>query len=164
MSLSAIKCRFGNKINKQDRRLKRKAAKENAHFEKKNNYLKIICLLFICACIITGCANHSAEGDTNGLGMINGEVVPIKTDYPVPHLGWNNLESKHPLLNQDVYFIHSYYVQTDAPIVATADYGLPITAIVQSGNKIGIQFHPEKSGDYGLEILNQALKGGFIHD
>ncbi|AMY05288.1 imidazole glycerol phosphate synthase subunit HisH [Staphylococcus condimenti] len=108
--------------------------------------------------------NHSAEGDTNGLGMINGEVVPIKTDYPVPHLGWNNLESKHPLLNQDVYFIHSYYVQTDAPIVATADYGLPITAIVQSGNKIGIQFHPEKSGDYGLEILNQALKGGFIHD
>lgn len=63
LSLSAIKCRFGNKINKQDRRLKRKAAKENAHFEKKNNYLKIICLLFICACIITGCANHSAEGE-----------------------------------------------------------------------------------------------------
>ncbi|AYU54800.1 imidazole glycerol phosphate synthase subunit HisH [Staphylococcus debuckii] len=108
--------------------------------------------------------DHSAEGDSNGLGIIPGEVVPIKTSYPVPHLGWNNLESKHPLLNQDVYFIHSYYVQTEAPIIATADYGLPVTAIVQAQNKIGIQFHPEKSGDYGLEILNQALKGGFIDD
>ncbi|GEP85296.1 imidazole glycerol phosphate synthase subunit HisH [Staphylococcus piscifermentans] len=108
--------------------------------------------------------DHSAEGDSNGLGIIPGKVVPIKTTYPVPHLGWNNLESEHPLLNQDVYFIHSYYVQTEAPIIATADYGLPITAIVQAQNKIGIQFHPEKSGDYGLEILNQALKGGFIDD
>ncbi|MEL0538372.1 imidazole glycerol phosphate synthase subunit HisH [Staphylococcus debuckii] len=108
--------------------------------------------------------DHSAEGDSNGLGIIPGKVVPIKTAYPVPHLGWNNLESKHPLLNQDVYFIHSYYVQTEAPIIATADYGLPVTAIVQAQNKIGIQFHPEKSGDYGLEILNQALKGGFIDD
>ena len=44
------------------------------------------------------------------------------------------------------------------------NYGLPVTAIVQAQNKIGIQFHPEKSGDYGLEILNQALKGGFIDD
>lgn len=108
--------------------------------------------------------DHSDEGDVSGLGIIPGNVVPIKTTLPVPHLGWNNLESKHPLLNQDVYFIHSYYVQTDAPIIATADYSMPVTAIVQSDNKIGIQFHPEKSGDYGLEILNQALKGGFIHD
>lgn len=107
---------------------------------------------------------HSDEGDVDGLGMIPGRVVPIQTTYPVPHLGWNNLESTHPLLHQDVYFIHSYYVQTKAPIIATADYGLPITAIVQSDNKIGIQFHPEKSGDFGLEILNQALKGGFLHD
>lgn len=107
---------------------------------------------------------HSDEGDVEGLGMIPGRVVPIDTPYPVPHLGWNNLESKHPLLDKDVYFIHSYYVQTPAPIIATAEYGLPITAIVQKYNKIGIQFHPEKSGDFGLAILDQALKGGFIHD
>lgn len=107
---------------------------------------------------------HSDEGDVDGLGMIAGRVVPIDTPYPVPHLGWNNLDSQYPLLNKDVYFIHSYYVQTPASVVATADYGLPITAIVQQDNKIGIQFHPEKSGDFGLAILNQALKGGFIHD
>ncbi|MEB7658222.1 imidazole glycerol phosphate synthase subunit HisH [Mammaliicoccus vitulinus] len=106
----------------------------------------------------------SEEGSAKGLCLLEGNVVPIESPYPVPHLGWNTLQSKHPLLNGDVYFIHSYHVTTDLPIVATADYGQPITAIVQQKNIIGIQFHPEKSGDYGLKILDQALKEGFIND
>lgn len=108
--------------------------------------------------------DFSEEGSTDGLGILEGKVIPIESPYPVPHLGWNTLQSKHPLLNKDVYFIHSYHVSTPLPIVATADYGQPITAIVQQKNIIGIQFHPEKSGDYGLQILDQALKEGFLND
>lgn len=51
---------------------------------------------------------HSDEGDASGLGFIQGNISRIQTEYPVPHLGWNNLVSKHPMLNQDVYFVHSY--------------------------------------------------------
>ncbi|MDT3995291.1 imidazole glycerol phosphate synthase subunit HisH [Mammaliicoccus fleurettii] len=106
----------------------------------------------------------SEEGATKGLGLLEGKVNPIESPYPVPHLGWNNLQSEHPILNGDVYFIHSYHVSTNSPVIATADYGQPITAIVQQKNIIGIQFHPEKSGDYGLEILDLALKEGFLND
>ncbi|WP_323704355.1 imidazole glycerol phosphate synthase subunit HisH [Mammaliicoccus sp. Dog046] len=106
----------------------------------------------------------SEEGATKGLGILQGKVIPIESPYPVPHLGWNNLNSEHPLLDGDVYFIHSYHVSTPLPIVATADYGQDITAIVQQNNVIGIQFHPEKSGEYGLKILDQALKEGFLND
>lgn len=104
---------------------------------------------------------HSEEGDVDGLGFLPGEVKYIVSDFPVPHLGWNNLHSNYPGLNGDVYFIHSYKVVTDENVVATADYGQEIVAIVQKDNIIGIQFHPEKSGDYGLKILNQALQGGW---
>ena len=104
---------------------------------------------------------HSEEGDVDGLGFLPGEVKYIVSDFPVPHLGWNNLHSNYPGLDGDVYFIHSYKVVTDENVVATADYGQEIVAIVQKDNIIGIQFHPEKSGDYGLKILNQALQGGW---
>lgn len=106
---------------------------------------------------------HSEEGDVDGLGWLPGDVIRILSDYPVPHLGWNTLKSKNALLDgQEVYFIHSYHVVTDENVVATTDYGQPITAIVQQGNLIGIQFHPEKSGQIGLAILKQALEGGFL--
>ena len=104
---------------------------------------------------------HSEEGDVDGLSFLPGEVKYIVSDLPVPHLGWNNLHSNYSGLDGDVYFIHSYKVVTDENVVATADYGQEIVAIVQKDNIIGIQFHPEKSGDYGLKILNQALQGGW---
>ncbi|GGI42339.1 imidazole glycerol phosphate synthase subunit HisH [Mammaliicoccus stepanovicii] len=107
---------------------------------------------------------YSDEGFTKGLSLLKGKVVPIDSPFPVPHLGWNTLQSNHPSLNEDVYFIHSYHVVTPSTVVATADYGQPITAIVQQDNIIGIQFHPEKSGDFGLKILDLALKEGFIND
>lgn len=105
---------------------------------------------------------HSEEGDAEGLSYLPGKVEMIHSKFPVPHLGWNQLDSKNPLLQQDVYFIHSYKVVTDENVVASADYGQEITAIVQKDRLIGIQFHPEKSGDAGLKILDQALKGGFL--
>lgn len=105
---------------------------------------------------------HSEEGDAQGLSFLPGRVELIRSELPVPHLGWNTLISDHPLLKEDVYFIHSYKVVTKENVVATADYGQEIVAIVQKDNLIGIQFHPEKSGEAGLAILDQALKGGFL--
>lgn len=104
---------------------------------------------------------HSAEGDVDGLGFIPGNIIPIQTLYPVPHLGWNQLNSSHPLLQTDVYFVHSYQAEMSEFVVAYANYGIQIPSVVQYHNYIGIQFHPEKSGEHGLAILNQALKGGF---
>lgn len=107
---------------------------------------------------------HSAEGDVDGLQLFPGNIIPIQTSYPVPHLGWNNLISNLTELTQDVYFVHSYQAEMSEHVVAYADYGTLIPAIVQYKNLIGIQFHPEKSGEDGLAILNQALKGGFLND
>ncbi|WP_035050951.1 imidazole glycerol phosphate synthase subunit HisH [Carnobacterium pleistocenium] len=104
---------------------------------------------------------HSEEGDVDGLGYLPGTVEKIISSHPVPHLGWNALHSTLPSLNGDVYFIHSYKAVTNENIVATADYGQDVVAIVQKKNILGIQFHPEKSGEIGLAILNQALQGGF---
>lgn len=104
---------------------------------------------------------HSEEGNVAGLGYLPGTVKKITGSLPVPHLGWNELNASLPSLQGDVYFIHSYKVHTDENIIATTTYGDPVVAIVQKDNLIGIQFHPEKSGDQGLQILDQALKGGF---
>lgn len=106
----------------------------------------------------------SAEGDVEGLNIFPGNIIPIQSPYPVPHLGWNNLISKHPLSLHDVYFVHAYQAEMSQHVVAYTEYGTKIPAIVQYQNYIGIQFHPEKSGDDGLAILNQALKGGFQDD
>lgn len=108
--------------------------------------------------------NESHEfGIHKGLGLINGKVVYIDlpSDYKIPHIGWNALHFKKqsPILkyieeNDFVYFVHSYHaVDCEESLVATTDYGREITAIVQSGNVFGCQFHPEKSGDVGLKIL-----------
>lgn len=106
----------------------------------------------------------SAEGDVRGLGRIPGKIEAIQTPYTVPHLGWNNLYSDDSTLKEDVYFIHSYQAPMTDVVVAYADYGTAIPAIIQQGTTMGIQFHPEKSGDAGLAILKQALKGGWTHD
>lgn len=104
-------------------------------------------------------------GEHSGLGLIKGEIRPISevipTNYKVPHIGWNALcFKKESALNKfisngdHVYFVHSYYATNcDESVVATAEYGAMLTATVESGNVYGCQFHPEKSGDVGLNIL-----------
>ncbi|MBR2732314.1 MAG: imidazole glycerol phosphate synthase subunit HisH [Clostridia bacterium] len=104
-------------------------------------------------------------GVHKGLGLLRGSIRPIADVIPaglkIPHIGWNALQiqKETPLFkyinNGDhVYFVHSYYAADcgDA-LIATADYGAPLTASVGSGNVFGCQFHPEKSGDVGLNIL-----------
>ncbi|MBO7667290.1 MAG: imidazole glycerol phosphate synthase subunit HisH [Firmicutes bacterium] len=108
-------------------------------------------------------------GVHRGLGLLPGSIRPLAdalshagANLKVPHMGWNALDicrSDHPLLKDTkngayVYFVHSYYATECQPVtLATADYGLPVTAAVGRDNVCGCQFHPEKSGKVGLNIL-----------
>ncbi len=101
-------------------------------------------------------------GEYEGLGLIRGEIKLLPDNVKKPHIGWNNLNIKirSPLFeglgeSPYVYFVHSYYLETeDIPVVsATTDYGREIQVAVQKDNIFALQFHPEKSGDVGLEIL-----------
>lgn len=97
-----------------------------------------------------------------GLHLVEGSVERIETAFKLPHIGWNQLEfpRESPLflglaLNSSVYFVHSYRAlpADRADILATTDYGTEIVAAVGRGNVFGCQFHPEKSGEVGLQIL-----------
>ncbi len=100
-------------------------------------------------------------GEFDGLGLIKGEIKLLPDNVKKPHIGWNNLNIKmrSPLFDglpesPYVYFVHSYYLETDAPVVsATTYYGKEIQVAVQKDNIFALQFHPEKSGDVGLQIL-----------
>ena len=104
-------------------------------------------------------------GQHKGLGLIKGDVRPIAEvipkDLKIPHIGWNSLifKKKSTLfkyINEGdfVYFVHSYYATScEESISATAEYGKELCASVESGNVYGCQFHPEKSGRVGLNIL-----------
>jgi len=101
----------------------------------------------------------------DGLGLIPGEVIRMNPDgLKVPHMGWNSLKiiNKSPIAaslsdGDYVYFVHSYRAEMKnrANLVAVADYGEEIPAIVQNGNAYGCQFHPEKSESIGLGILRE---------
>ncbi len=104
-------------------------------------------------------------GCHEGLGLLKGSIVPMKNSIPselkIPHIGWNALHftrqsNLFKYINPDdcVYFVHSFYA-TDCndSVIATAEYGKELTAAVQKDNIMGCQFHPEKSGEVGLNIL-----------
>ncbi len=110
---------------------------------------------------------------TKGLGWIAGEVDRIAPQDPtlkIPHMGWNtlNIARPHPVLDgltfgsdgRHAYFVHSYELKTSnrADLIADADYGGPVTAIVGRDNMIGTQFHPEKSQKLGLALIANFLK------
>jgi imidazole glycerol-phosphate synthase subunit HisH len=104
-----------------------------------------------------------------GLGWIAGEVVRIAPDDPalkIPHMGWNELKilTPHPLLKDietgsHAYFVHSFELKPTLPddLIATTDYGGPLTAMVGNENIAGTQFHPEKSQATGLKLLENFL-------
>lgn len=105
-----------------------------------------------------------------GLGIFKGRVVKIpEAGLKIPHMGWNNitLAKESRILPQNepfVYFVHSYYIKPDEEDLVSAytEYGAPLAVAVERGNVFATQFHPEKSGDAGMEILRRflALKGG----
>ncbi|MBK8084650.1 MAG: imidazole glycerol phosphate synthase subunit HisH [Devosia sp.] len=109
---------------------------------------------------------------TKGLGWIAGAVVRIEPagGLKVPHMGWNtlNILQRHPVLagipdgpqGLHAYFVHSYHLSVAQPetLIATAEYGQPVTAIVGRDNLVGTQFHPEKSQTLGLTLIGNFLR------
>ena len=107
---------------------------------------------------------------TEGLGWIRGDVVKMTPNDPglkIPQIGWNTLDRRHPHPLFDgipetlhAYFVHSYHLAAEnrEDVVATVDYGGPMTAFVASGNKAGAQFHPEKSQTLGLALITNFLR------
>ncbi len=113
------------------------------------------------------------HGETPGFGWIAGEVDRITPDDPtlkIPHMGWNTLDLNRPHALLDgvelgpdglhAYFVHSYHLMaaSDDNVVATCDYGGPVTAMVAKDNIAGTQFHPEKSQKLGLALIGNFLK------
>lgn len=104
-------------------------------------------------------------GEHAGLGLIGGSVMPISdvipSDLKIPHIGWNSLEFtrdsklfKYINNGDHVYFVHSFYAADCVQdTIAVSEYGAPLTAAVAKDNVYGCQFHPEKSGEVGLNIL-----------
>lgn len=109
-------------------------------------------------------------GVHEGLGLIKGSVRPIADvipeGYKIPHIGWNLLKfrKESPLfkyIKEDdyVYFVHSYYAaECDESVIAVTEYGADLTAAVANGNVYGCQFHPEKSGEVGMNILKAFME------
>lgn len=110
-------------------------------------------------------------GEHEGLGLLKGSVVPMQGVIPpelkIPHIGWNALHFKreHKLFryikeNDCVYFVHSFYAEgCEDSLIAVAEYGKELTAAVAKDNIMGCQFHPEKSGNVGLNILRAFCEG-----
>ena len=104
-------------------------------------------------------------GEHEGLGLLKGSVIPMEGSIPanlkIPHIGWNALKFqgesklfKYIKEGDCVYFVHSFYASgCEDSLIATAEYGKDLTAAVAKDNVMGCQFHPEKSGDVGLNIL-----------
>ena len=106
----------------------------------------------------------SEEGETKGLGIFDAKVLQFPPTALVPQMGWNNFKSlKGKLfdgitLENDCYFVHSYYAEICTETIAVTDYILPFSAALQKNNFYATQFHPEKSAKIGLQILNNFLK------
>lgn len=111
--------------------------------------------------------NRSEEGRLKGLSVLDGDVIMLPKKRKIPHMGWNNLKivRNSKLLkglknNIWVYFVHSYRAKPKdrGVVVAKSDYGLEFPAVIERRNLFGTQFHPEKSGDVGMEILKNFLQ------
>lgn len=122
-------------------------------------------------------ADSSTEGADNdlgtpGLGLIPGQVRHLSSlgcTLRVPHVGWNSIKRTNPEAHlfegipdgTDFYFVHSYAFvpQASTDVLATTDYGVPVTAAIHRGNVWGAQFHPEKSSRAGLRLLRNFIEG-----
>jgi imidazole glycerol-phosphate synthase subunit HisH len=110
---------------------------------------------------------HSAEGDTQCMGLLPGRVTRIAANahVRVPHMGWNRLqrERESPLLRgiedgAQAYFVHSYAADVDDSCIASVEHGRRRAALVQRGNIAGAQFHPERSAQAGAQLLRNFLE------
>ncbi|MEH6656489.1 imidazole glycerol phosphate synthase subunit HisH [Leeuwenhoekiella marinoflava] len=106
---------------------------------------------------------HSTEGDTTGLGIFDVDVVKFSKEVKVPQIGWNEITDLQSELftdipeNSHMYLVHSFYAPKCTEIIATTNYELDYASALQKDNFYGVQFHPEKSGVVGEQILKNFL-------
>lgn len=109
------------------------------------------------------------HGETEGFKWVRGDVQPFsgKTEFSVPHMGWNDtkINKYDPILEgvengTDFYYLHSYFVncKNQEDVLATCNYGFDFAAIIKIDNIYAVQFHPEKSQNFGLKIINNFVK------
>ncbi len=113
-------------------------------------------------------ADHHAEGEVDGLKLFRGSVRRIPEGLKIPEIGWNQVQPSRenlPIFEHIppasyFYFLHSYYVEPldQAGVAATTDYGSPYCSVIATERVWGTQFHPEKSGEMGLQMLRNFLK------
>ncbi len=122
-------------------------------------------VLGICLGMQLMCA-YCEEGDTKGLGIFDVSVVKFKNTVKVPHIGWNQITNLKSVLFKDIaenefmYLVHSYYIPINNYCIAETDYGESYTSAMQKDNFYGVQFHPEKSGKVGEQLLQNFLNIG----
>jgi imidazole glycerol-phosphate synthase subunit HisH len=123
-------------------------------------------LLGICLGMQLLFTSSDEHGYYQGLNLLPGHVVQFQGDYLIPHMGWNWLDFKHPhplfrgLEEAHVYFVHSYHVQAANAddVIATTEYHQDVAAVVARHHVYGMQFHPEKSGELGLQLLDRFVQ------
>ena len=131
---------------------------------KESNLVEVIKelnqpVLGICLGMQLMC-DYTEEGNVKGLGIFNVPVVRFADNLKVPHMGWNSLQNSNGLLanlEEQVYFVHSYYVPLCNQTMASCDYHGLFSAALIKDNFFGCQFHPEKSGSVGEEVLKRFL-------
>lgn len=111
--------------------------------------------------------------ENSGLGIIPGDIISLAdkvgdSSLKIPHMGWNNITFKEDSIfpqagDKYVYYVHSFYAPVNDYTIASSKYGdAEITGIVKKDNVFGMQFHPEKSGDYGLSLLESFVNYGEV--
>jgi imidazole glycerol-phosphate synthase subunit HisH len=109
-------------------------------------------------------AKSSEEGDTAGLGIFDVDIIKFSNTVKVPQMGWNNIYNLKSALfegvseNEYMYLVHSFYAPKCSDAIAYTDYETTYTSALQKNNFYGVQFHPEKSGKVGEQILKNFLK------
>ncbi len=120
-------------------------------------------VLGICLGLQLMCTS-SEEGNTQCLGIFDTSVKKFTNHKIVPHMGWNNFENiqgglfKQIDKNDDMYFVHSYYAEISTDTIATCNYIVPFSAALQKDNFYATQFHPEKSANFGEQLLKNFLE------
>lgn len=120
-------------------------------------------MLGICLGLQLMC-KFSEEGNTNCLGIFDTDVKKFPNTGKVPHIGWNNFETtkselfKNIEIDNDVYYVHSYYAEINEQTIASCNYILPFGTAMHKNNFYATQFHPEKSADIGEQILKNFLE------
>ena len=120
-------------------------------------------MLGICLGLQLMC-KFSEEGNTNCLGIFDTDVKKFPNTGKVPHIGWNNFETtkselfKNIEIDNDVYYVHSYYAEINDQTIASCNYILPFGTAMHKNNFYATQFHPEKSADIGEQILKNFLE------